>query len=864
MRFRSAVLMAVLVAVVAALSVVPVAGPAMAAPPQGPDVERLCGKLEQTPARVPLCSHGPDSVRAFGGAAAVASPPPPASPAALASLCHDGGVSGRRIEVLYGVPQDRPNRYVDMLAEMQGALAEAESYLEASDGGTSQHYRWLCQNGADVTIRNITLLPVGADQNFTFNDYVQSLRSQVSLGLGPENFTATDRVYLGFVDQIADVYPYGGQGNVYDSANPDPAVNPNNTGYARYAMTAYYDGYIVGHEIGHTIGAVQKSAPHASGGWHCHDGDDLMCYDDGGSYFAGGGVMTYPCGPEYAVLMDCGNDDYYFPGTPPPGHYLATNWNTANSGYLTPLVPVVPSVTDGAPASGATAQAVTAVVTATFSEPVDGVGASSFTLADGGGVPVPATVSYDPASRKATLDPTADLATDTSYTATLLGGPAAIRDLDGNALDSLSWSFTTGPAPTAVVAPQGGTRAVAAGSNVTAAFNEPVLGVDPGTFTLAGPGGTPVPATVAYDAASRTATLDPTGDLAADTAYTATLVGGPAAIRDPAGNPLPGRGWSFTTGPVPTAVVSPAKDATAVATGANVTALFDEPVLGVTGGTFKLATAQGTAVPATVTYDAGTRTATLDPTAPLDPDVFYRATLSGGAQLIRDATGNPLVTRSWLFTTGPAPVLTAARPAARATAVPVGANVTATFSEPMVGVTGTRFTLRTAAGVVVPATVGYDATTRVATLDPHADLAPDRQYTVTLTGGSSALRDLVGNPLTTRTWTFTTGPAPTVASKTPASGATAVGRTANVTATLSEAAQGVTGSTFILRNTASGALVPAVVSRNGATNQWILNPSATLPARTEFTVTLTGGTSAIRDLAGNSLRTTAWRFTTGG
>ena len=866
MRFRSAVLMAVLVAVVAALSVVVPVAPAIAAPPRGPDVERLCGQLEQTPARVPLCTHGPDPVRALGGVAALATPPPLASPATLAGLCHDGGVSGKRIEVLYGVPQDRVSRYDEMLPVMRRVLAETDANLDASDPGTSQHYRWVCANGTDVTVRNVVLLPVGSDQSFTFSDYVSSLQNQVALGLGPVSFVDPNRVYLGFVDEITDVYPYGGQGNLYWSDNPDPAVNPNNSGYVRYAMSAYFSVRVVGHEIGHTLGAVQRTAPHSSGAGHCHDHSDLMCYNDGGSYFTGGGQLTYPCGVQYpAIRVDCGHDDYYFPGSPPPGHYLASHWNTANSGYLTQLVDHAPTLTARTPESGAAGQSATASVTAVFDQPVLGVDAATFTLSDGDGAQISATVGYDAETRVATLDPTADLAADTSYTATLLGGPAAIRDRDGNALDSLSWSFTTGPAPTAVGAPVAGTRAVAARSNVTATFDEPVLGVDGATFTLAGPGGTPVPATVTYDEATRTATLDPTGDLAADIAYTATLVGGPAAIRDVVGNPLASPSWVFTTGPAPTVTgTAPAGGATAVGVATDVTVTFGEAVRSVDSGTFTLRTADGTPVPATVSYNSPTRVATLNPAADLLPDRRYTVTVTGGTGAVRDLAGNPLATRAWTFTTGPAPTLTAARPAARATAVPIGANVTATFSEPVAGVDGTRFTLRTAAGVVVPATVRYDATTRVATLDPRADLAPDRQYTVTLTGGSSAVRDLAGNPLATRTWTFTTGPAPTVASRTPASGATAVGRTANVTATLSEAAQGVTRSTFTLRNTATGALVTAVVSRNGTTNQWVLNPSATLPARTQFTVTLTGGTSAIRDLAGNPLRTTAWTFTTGG
>lgn len=53
---------------------------------------------------------------------------------------------------------------------------------------------------------------------------------------------------------------------------------------------------------------------------------------------------------------------------------------------------------------------------------------------------VPAGLSYNAATRTATLNPSAKLARGTRYTATLMGG---IKDSAGNALVPVSWSFTT-------------------------------------------------------------------------------------------------------------------------------------------------------------------------------------------------------------------------------------------------------------------------------------------------------------------------------------------------------------------------------------------------------------------------------------
>jgi hypothetical protein len=177
-------------------------------------------------------------------------------------------------------------------------------------------------------------------------------------------------------------------------------------------------------------------------------------------------------------------------------------------------------------------------------------------------------------------------------------------------------------------------------------------------------------------------------------------------------------------------------------------------------------TPQGSTTPvaAAVSYDAASRTATLDPTANLTAGITYTATVKGGASGVKDLAGNPLASDvTWAYSTAPdttAPTVTAVSPAAGATKVSVGATVTATFSEPMNASTVTTTTVTLVrAGTTTPiaAVVTYDSVARRVTLTPSARLASATSYTATVKGGSAGVKDEAGNPLASdRAWTFTT------------------------------------------------------------------------------------------------------------
>src|SRR6185369_1543730 len=321
------------------------------------------------------------------------------------------------------------------------------------------------------------------------------------------------------------------------------------------------------------------------------------------------------------------------------------------------------------------------------------------------------------------------------------------------------------------------------------------------TFSLSGPGATPVPGTVSYSAPTHVTTFTPTSALAASTTFTATITTG---ARDVAGNAMAvNKVWTFTTGVAadtvaPTVLSTvPANGATGVPTDQVVTATFSEAMNAATisAASFSLSGPGATPVPGTVSYSAPTHVASFTPTSALAASTTFTATITTGAQ---DVAGNAMASNVvWTFTTGVAadivaPTVLSTVPANGATGVPTNQVVTATFSEAMNAATisAATFSLSGPGATPVPGTVSYSAPTHVTTFTPTSALAASTTFTATITTGA---RDVAGNAMAVnKVWTFTTGVAadtvaPTVLSTVPANGATGVPTNQVVTATFSEA-----------------------------------------------------------------------------
>ena len=381
-----------------------------------------------------------------------------------------------------------------------------------------------------------------------------------------------------------------------------------------------------------------------------------------------------------------------------------------------------PTVTDAAPADGATAVDNRVDVTVTFSEAMNAssIGSGTFALADAGGSPVQAAVSYDPAARTATLTPTAALAYSAGYTVTLTGGPSGVRDLAGNPLGtSRTWSFTTLAPPVCPCTLWTNDERPATESSsdpkaveVGVKFRADVPGYVTGVRFYRGPKNTGTHVGSLWTASgTRLARATFTGETAtgwqdvvfdapvpvtADTTYVASYF-------------TPTGGYAIGTGYFATAHSRPPlralRDGVA---GGNGVFLYTNT------GAFPTQTSQASNYWVDVTFDT----------------------------VLRPDTTPPRVAET--------------SPAAGSSGADHRGNVTASFSEAIDAstVNGSSFELRDLGGTLIPSTVTYDSAARKATLDPSVDLAYGTSYVATVKAG---VKDTAGNAMAADdAWTFTT------------------------------------------------------------------------------------------------------------
>lgn len=206
---------------------------------------------------------------------------------------------------------------------------------------------------------------------------------------------------------------------------------------------------------------------------------------------------------------------------------------------------------------------------------------------------------------------------------------------------------------------------------------------------------------------------------------------------------------------------APADAAVGVGTNVKVVAVFNKDM---DAGTIDSSsfTLQGEGEPAivgTVSYDADTQTASLDPGSNLTDSTLYTAVISTA---VMDATGDSLLNDfSWTFTTGAgsditAPAVTSTSPADGAVDVLRNTRITVNFSEAVDPATITAASVSLnddGSGTAVSGSLRFVNPTTVV-LSPSANLVANSAHTLTLSG---AITDIAANPLALTTVGFTTG-----------------------------------------------------------------------------------------------------------
>ncbi len=291
--------------------------------------------------RLRLCTHGDDSRLSRSTSAAGEGSGQQTSTASTRVGCYGDGQSGPRIQALYIRPTTTADHLSSVLPSLRGWAGGVEKAIDDSAHQTkgSRHVRFVTTPSGSSCQLSVLSLALPPDAFNSFNATVSALQKQGLKDSGTK--------YLIWSEGSG----YCGIASMYDDAKAS-AENLNNGAFPTYArIDKKCWGYAEAHEIVHMLGGVQKSAPHATAGWHCRDGGDLMCYDDGSA----GSRQTSVCPSSQASLLDCRHDDY-FSTAPAAGSWLASHWNVATSGFLSagwtdpaPAAPQPDAQPDGQP-----------------------------------------------------------------------------------------------------------------------------------------------------------------------------------------------------------------------------------------------------------------------------------------------------------------------------------------------------------------------------------------------------------------------------------------------------------------------------------------------------------------------------------
>ncbi len=277
-----------------------------------------------------MCTHGADPVPDFireRGAPARVSTLSPRSNATSAVGCDGDGTSGKRVQALYAYVSGRPNRRDTWLGSFRVWASNVDDMFKSSavETGGSRRLRWVTNGSCLLDVPAVAVTPAAET---SFGTLISELSAM--------GYNSDERKYLVWIDSERTNTSGCGVATVWGDDRPTGNNNNTRRSYARIDYQCW--DFAEQHEMMHTLGAVQTTAPNATPGLHCSDEYDQMCYKDSASV-----VIRSVCPQRYERLFDCNHDDY-FSTSPNPGSYLATHWNAANSDWLinAPAPPAAP------------------------------------------------------------------------------------------------------------------------------------------------------------------------------------------------------------------------------------------------------------------------------------------------------------------------------------------------------------------------------------------------------------------------------------------------------------------------------------------------------------------------------------------
>jgi hypothetical protein len=266
-----------------------------------------------------MCTHGGDTPPAGYDRMLKVAPLGPMTRSAQSVSCIGDGNSGPRFEVLYLYDVAKGSKYDTYLPSFRTWIADMNTIFDesAKQTGGRRQLRLVTDSSCRPVV---TPVGVTAKDLASFGGSIEAVIKQ--------GFSKPERNYLMF----ADATVFCGVGTVRPDTKPT-LNNANNMGgsYSR-ADSGCWSGFVIAHEVMHNLGGIQLNAPNSSGGWHCTDENDVMCYSDAPHYPAVKNACTTGAW-EKGNFFDCNKDDY-FNTNPDICNYLANNWNTANSSFL--------------------------------------------------------------------------------------------------------------------------------------------------------------------------------------------------------------------------------------------------------------------------------------------------------------------------------------------------------------------------------------------------------------------------------------------------------------------------------------------------------------------------------------------------